>query len=351
MIHCVSSRLDFSRRVKESKRAYLNLKSNENLVSDSEAIVNFFLEDTDPVELLKYPVFDDAYAAFQSHLGVDNLVLTAGCHDAIRVLASSLDKDKNKVFLSTPNYDGYSLYLDINEIKYITHHRTPQKQHCLPELTERAVATSCNLIVLTNPDPFVGDCFTRDQICDLLDHCHSLDISVVIDEVYAGFGRESDVRLTERFSNLIVLNSFSKSYGLPGARVGWIAGSEQNIESLGCQFSESTISGFSLALCKKLLEAPYVYESYRQLVIDNRKHMVTQLSDINGLELTFEGVANFVLFKAIKERQSSQLWQELLDRGIYLANLNHIKGFDNYYRATVCPADIRGDLIESIKQF
>ncbi|OCQ50748.1 Histidinol-phosphate aminotransferase 2 [Photorhabdus australis subsp. thailandensis] len=351
MLHSINSRIQMIRRTKENKRQYLNLKSNENLVTDDPLFFRTLLNNVDPIELLKYPVYDDIYHGLKLHLGVENIVLTSGCHDAIRVLFSSLEKKKNKVLLTIPNYDGYSLYLDINEIPYVQCSRTPDNQFDLSYLYEQALRHQCNLLILTNPDPFVGDCFERDQITVFLQICKDSGITVILDEVYSGFGRDSDITLTKTYDNLLVLNSLSKSYGLPGLRVGWIAGNIKNIEDIGCLFPESTLSGISLYIAHQLIKKPDFLLQYRNSIQYNRIQLINQMVMLECIETYTQSVSNFVLFKLLKTVSPGQLWKELLSQGIYVANLNHIPGFENHYRVTVCKEDARGKLIDSIKRF
>lgn len=351
MLHYNGHRISAIRPKKESKRRYLNLKSNENLSSGFEDFERIRPDVLDHGDVFRYPVYDDAYAALRAHLGVPNVLFTAGCHDAIRVLASSLARAGNRILVTMPNYDGYRHYLQVHGIEVVLRHRGPDRRHDLSALVAQAVSEHCNAIILTNPDPFVGDCFERQEIVDLLDECAGHGVTLILDEVYAGFGRDSDVTLVAGRDNLVVLNSLSKSYGLPGVRVGWIAGPEQAIERFGCEFPESGISGFSLAMAEKVLAEPTWVAEFRASVVRNREALAALLAGLDGVALYPKSNANFLLFCASETPGSERLWSHLLDQGVYVADLEHIPGFRHHYRVTACPQGGRQLLFDGLSGF
>lgn len=349
MLHCISHRASSARPKKESKRRYLNLKSNENLTAAQTEFDRIRPAALERDDFFRYPVYDEAYDALRTHLGVSHVLLTAGCHDAIRVIAGSLDRQRNRVLLAMPNYDGYRHYFHVNDIEVVRRDRLPGRRHDLPALIAQAVAERCNLVVLTNPDPFVGDCFERSEIEAFVDACAEHGITVILDEVYAGFGRDSDVGLVADRDNLLVLNSLSKSYGLPGLRIGWIAGPEDAIDRLGCEFPESSISGVCLAMSIRVLGNGAWVRDYRDAVIRNREALAEALGRADAVEPYRDSRTNFLLFRAMGRPDRERFWGELLRSGIYLADLGAIPGFEHHYRATACAKADRERLCDGLQ--
>lgn len=349
MLHFTSHRMPAARPKKESKRRYLNLKSNENL-SASEADFDRIRPDAlEHGDFFRYPVYDEAYDALRAHLGVPHVLFAAGCHDAIRVVAGSLERDRNRVLLTMPNYDGYRHYFHVNGIEVVRRHREPGLRHDLAALVAQAVAERCNLVVLTNPDPFVGDSFERQEVAEFVDDCAKRGIAVILDEVYAGFGRDSDVALVAGRDNLLVLNSLSKSYGFPGLRIGWIAGAEDTIDRLGCEFPESSISCFSLAMAIRVLGDDEWVRDFRDAVVRNREALAGMLADAEVIEPYPQSKTNFVLFRAAGRPGRDRIWGELLRKGIYVADLNGLPGFEHHYRATACPQADRNKFFDGLQ--
>ncbi|WNK47362.1 aminotransferase class I/II-fold pyridoxal phosphate-dependent enzyme [Pantoea agglomerans] len=321
---------------KESKRNFINLKSNENLI--------YHLLDDDFLDLggvltsediYKYPIYDEIYSKIISYIESENVLLTSGGHDAIRVILSSLSND-NKVLLAAPNYSGYELHFALYKIPYLIHMRGPEDPHDLDELLSIAKHNLCNLIVITNPDPYSGDFFDNDTLALFLQCCETEGISVIVDEVYTGMGREPHTVLTKSHDNLILINSFAKSFGLPGLRVGWIIASEKYLLELRNLFPETNLSGPSIKIILHLLDKPLTILRYRDNLRLCRSNMLSALKGVSDIIPYEKSVTNFILFKSLKDVAADKLWETLKENGFYIANLNSFKGYENYFRISVC---------------
>lgn len=321
---------------KESKRNFVNLKSNENLLSDVliSSIPEFTLEMASE-DIFKYPVYDDIYAKISLYTKTNNVLLTSGGHDAIRVVLSSLSIN-NKVLLAAPNYNGYELYFKLYQIPYICHMRGPERPHRLDKLVISAKHNQCNLIVLTNPDPFSGDFFNNNKLLPFIQDCETAGISVIIDEVYTGMGKEQHTAISNTFDNVILINSFSKSFGLPGLRTGWIVASERNLSRLRNNFPETNISGLSIKLILYLLGNLDIIQRYRKNLCLCRNSMIKGMKEFTDIIPYEKSAANFILFKSLKSSAADVVWEKLKEKNFYIANLNNIKGYENYFRVTVC---------------
>ncbi|MEJ5075948.1 aminotransferase class I/II-fold pyridoxal phosphate-dependent enzyme [Erwinia sp. MYb535] len=321
---------------KESKRGFLNLKSNENLVK------NFFISgktrhdyQISPDVIHKYPVYDEVFDKVSAHIKTKNFILTAGAHDAIRMLLVSLSRE-NKVLLAGPNYTGYELYLELFSIPFTLMMRAPTQPHVLGGLLSGAILNDCNVIIITNPDPFSGDFFENNEISSFVHACKNVNISVILDEVYSGLGKSSHVSLIDSYDNLILINSFSKSYGLPGIRVGWIAANENHLERLRNYFPESNLSGYSIDYVSQLLDQPSVIQDYREMVCLNRHTLLKSLELVPGISPYKESATNFLLFRLSKNICAEIMWEKMKEKGIYMAYLGNIQGYENFFRVTVC---------------
>lgn len=321
---------------KESKRNFVNLKSNENLTSHllkneiSNVELTLLNED-----IYKYPVYDELYSKVSFFIGTKNILLTSGGHDAIRVILSSLSKE-NKVLLAAPNYIGYELYFSLYQIPYLIHMRGPEHPHNLETLVSTAKNNECNLIVITNPDPYSGDFFDNDTLASFIQCCETKGISVIIDEVYTGMGKEPHTVLTNTYDNLILVNSFSKSFGLPGLRAGWIVASEKYLSLLRNHFPETNLSGLSIRFLLHLLERPLIIKHYRDNLHLCRDNMLSEMKKVTDIIPYEKSVANFILFKSLKDVAAETLWEKLKEKNFYIANLSSIEGYENYFRITVC---------------
>jgi len=116
---------------------------------------------------------------------------------------------------------------------------------------------------------------------------------VLVDEAYVEFSNQSVVDLFNRYSNLVVLRTFSKSFGLAGLRLGTVLSCPENIANLSKAHSPYSISGLTVHLAMAAMQdKPYV-EAYAQTVKQNREKMERILRE---KKLTvFPSAGNFVL--------------------------------------------------------
>ena len=94
---------------------------------------------------------------------------------------------------------------------------------------EKIISSGVNLFFLTNPHAPSGLSFPQHKILEILNR---LDAILVVDEAYADFSTKSSISFLEYVDNLIITRTFSKSYSLAGARVGYAFSTPRIIEVL-----------------------------------------------------------------------------------------------------------------------
>ena len=160
------------------------------------------------------------------------------------------------------------------------------------------------------------------------------DSLVIIDEAYIDFGGESVIPLVDRYDNLLVTQTFSKSRSLAGMRIGFAIGSPELIGymmSVRNSYNSYTMNRTALAAGVAAIQDTEYFEKTRKAVIRTRQHAVNRLR-----ELGFTGPApagNF-LFTAHETVPAKEIFSKLKDRGIYVRYFSKPR-IDNYLRITV----------------
>ena len=118
-----------------------------------------------------------------------------------------------------------------------------------------------DIFILVNPShPFERN-WSISELVKLLKFCKQNQILLIIDEVYQGLGSVSAIKLIKRFTNLIIIQSFSKNFGLPGIRVGYALSIKKNIEKI-----ES---------CRLSIELPFYSIKIASQYLDNKKKNIS----------------------------------------------------------------------------
>ena len=199
-------------------------------------------------------------------------------------------------------------------------------------LPERFPDTGAQLLFLCNPNNPTGRIWPRDRLLEWLEACHRRSITAVVDEAYMDFVEEeqrvSAVRWLERFPRLIVLRSMTKSFAVPGLRLGYLAASERIVSELGGIQPPWPVNG-PAALAGRWLagQTDYLEESRRSLRVFRRR-LWEQLQELPGLR-GVPSEANFFLCRLADPAWTAErLSAALAERGILIRTCGDFTGLE-----------------------
>ncbi|GAB6048626.1 histidinol-phosphate transaminase [Methyloparacoccus murrellii] len=187
-------------------------------------------------------------------------------------------------------------------------------------------------IIFPNPNAPTGCLLPIAEIEALLEY--NTESVVVIDEAYIDFGGESAVALVERFPNLLVIQTLSKSRSLAGLRVGFAIGDGGLIEALERvkgSFNSYPLDRLAIAGAVAAFEDRDYFESTRQAVVRSRNRLVRELSGL-GFEV-LPSAANFV-FVRHPFRDVAELTAALRERHIVVRHFRQPR-IEQFMRITI----------------
>ena len=187
-------------------------------------------------------------------------------------------------------------------------------------------------IVIANPNAPTGIALPRTAIEGILKA--NPDSVVIVDEAYVDFGGESCVPLIDRYENLLVVQTFSKSRQLAGARLGLAMGNAALIADLNrVKFSLNpyNINRLTLKAGQAALEDTAYFEKTRAAIMDTRAWTMQQLTDRGFTVL--DSRANFV-FASTERINGGALYKELKKSGILVRHFDAPR-IENWLRITI----------------
>ena len=187
-------------------------------------------------------------------------------------------------------------------------------------------------IIFANPNAPTGIALSLDDITTLLDN--NTDSVVVIDEAYADFSNASAVNLIDRYENLLITQTLSKSRALAGLRVGFALGNAQliaGLERVKNSFHPYTLDALALAGSVAALEDKQYFATQRDKIIHTRAWTTEQLIELGFTVLPSQ--ANFV-FATHPTVSASQLFQSLRAQNILIRHFNAPR-IEQYIRITI----------------
>ncbi|MEV6774133.1 aminotransferase class I/II-fold pyridoxal phosphate-dependent enzyme [Nocardia sp. NPDC051030] len=164
----------------------------------------------------------------------DRIVVGAGATGVIMHIVQEFGSGGAHVVMATPTFDGYPILTAMAGGRPIAVPLTGDGRQDLAGIA-RAVTATTRLVVLCSPHNPTGTLIAPVEFVEFMSRL-SADVTVLLDEAYVDFVADHErievLSLMERFSNLIVLRTFSKAYGLAALRVGYAIGSPATIKRI-----------------------------------------------------------------------------------------------------------------------
>ncbi|MCU4710674.1 histidinol-phosphate transaminase [Acinetobacter pittii] len=202
-------------------------------------------------------------------------------------------------------------------------------------------------VIITNPNAPTSIALGLPEIEQILKA--NPDRVVVIDEAYVDFGAESAVSLVNRYENLVVCQTTSKSRSLAGLRVGFAIAQSHLIAALEAvknSFNSYPIDRFAIAAAVASFEDQTYFEEQCQKVISSREKLVDELTALGFKVLPSK--ANFI-FASHPSHDAGQLAQQLREQGIIVRYFNKPR-INQFLRITVGADEQNERLVKTLKE-
>ena len=276
-----------------------------------------------------------AFGVDQSHIVVGN-----GAAELIKSFMDKTLSDGGKIGCIYPTFEEYPNRYDKSRI-------VPFKvsnanfRYTVDDITSFYCDKDISLLILINPDNPSGNYIKHKELLRLVDWAKSKKIMLIIDESFVDFSdleegeHTSDLTMIKEsilslYSNLFVMKSISKSYGVPGARLGVLASSnEAVIDYIKKDVSIWNINSFGEFFLQIMEKYSKDYESALSRIRSSRAHLIEGLLAIPFLRV-MPSQANYVMCE-VKGIASANLCAKLLENNILIKDLTKKVGNGKQY--------------------
>lgn len=275
-----------------------------------------------------------------------NIFLGNGSDEAIDILFRAFCRPGiDNVITVPPTYGMYEVSANINDVSIKKVPLTPDYQLNLEEIAA-AIDEHTKLIFICSPNNPTANSINREDIETILANFSGL---VVIDEAYINYSRQKSFiqELTE-YSNLVVLQTLSKAWGLAGLRVGMAFASEEIIEVFNRVKPPYNINEASQQLALEALNNIDQVNAWIKETITQREKLVSDLAKLTFVTKIYPSDANFVLVKTTDARG---IYNYLVEKGIIVRDRSKIELCEGSLRITVGTPAENDKLIEALKSF
>lgn len=280
------------------------------------------------------------------NIDVANIFLGNGSDECIDLLYRCFcEPGKDNTIICPPTYGMYEVSAAINDVEIKRAQLLPDFQLNL-DLMESLIDTRTKIIWICSPNNPTGNSINYQDIEVLLNNFNGL---VVVDEAYINFSRQrSLLKELKEYPNLVVLQTFSKAWGLAALRLGMAFASGEIIELLNkikppYNISQAT-QDFAL---EALQEVGQVNEMIKEIVA-MREELTKVFERMPLVEKVFPSDANFLL---VKVRDAVDIYEYLLKEGIVVRDRSKVQLCDQCLRITIGTEQENTLLVDSLIKY
>ncbi len=308
----------------------VKLNTNENPYPPAPGVMEILTrEEAEKLKLYSDPEAGVLIEAIADHfdLGKEQIIAGNGSDEILAFTFMVFGGKMGKVYYPEISYSFYPVYCDVFGAEGI---KVPLKSDF--SIDPQDYFDVDGTIIITNPNAPTGIALGLDEIEAIL--VNNPENLVVIDEAYVDFGAQSAVSLIDRFDNLLVVQTFSKSRSLAGARIGFAMGNREIIADLNrirFSFNPYNLNRLSILAGAKAIKDEAYFQKTCERIKETRDTFVKKMKSLGFHVLPSK--ANFV-FVTCPDISGEDYFTKLRKYNIIVRHFSDEK-ISNYVRITI----------------
>ena len=339
-------------RVSEGRNLDTGLRLDRNEKVDAwgkELLVKIFSEKPDYF-LSVYPESSNLYKKLSKFHNIpeSQIMLTSGIDGGLKTIFEVMTEPGDLVGVASPTYAMYNVYsklfqVTLDEIEY-----TENLEFNFPAF-EEFLDKKPTVFFLPNPNQPVESAFTINELREFAKKTLAQNCLFIIDEAYYMFGCDSGIDLIKDFENVVVTRTFSKGFGVPSIRLGYLISNEDNMSVL----SKTRLAHESNSLTNAVAE--YLLDNYDSIVKPYNERVISSRDSLkkilHALDIPTHGKnGNYLLLDMKDVNRAKRFVDFLKNKEIY------VKGpwsgsRDKYITITIGPVELMERFVVATKEF
>ena len=308
----------------------IKLNTNENPYPPSPKVTEELLRmETEGMRKYPDPAAQQLVDAIAHTQGVkpSQIFVGVGSDDVLAMTFLTFFNSDKPILFPDITYSFYDVWADLFRIPYEC-----QKLDENFQIRKEDYLKENGGVIFPNPNAPTGALLPLEEIEEIVRH--NQDVIVIVDEAYIDFGGLTAKGLLEKYENLLIVQTFSKSRSMAGMRIGYAIGNEELIKYLNdvkYSFNSYTMNNTAISLGTAAALDQEYFEETRQKIIATRERTKKEMA---SLGFTFaDSMANF-LFVTHERVKAKELFEALKAEGIYVRYFNKPR-IDNHLRITI----------------
>ena len=324
----------------------LKLDSNENFVINKQLqqeLIDLAKKNSDVREypLGKAEKLIDSLSNYlqipTSMIGVGN-----GSDQILDLFLSNFASKKTKILTSNPTFGFFEARCKLYSIPTIKVQFSKNMTLSFDDFVSRA--KNADILYLDSPNNPTGFQFKKEEILELIKKFQGV---VIVDEAYGEFSDYSVASFTKKFDNLLVVRTFSKTFGLAGLRLGYVVANKKFIDvfSRVLQYPYP-LNTLAIEAGILVLQRTKQIQETIKIIKEERSRIIKKLRESGAFDV-FDSKANFVLFDA--RGADKRIYTALLEQGISIRKLGKIGKHEGCLRVTVGTKEMNSKFLLAIR--
>ena len=329
-----------------NKERMIKLNTNENPyppAPEVEAVLRGF--DVDRLRLYPDPTVGKLVEAIADYYKVNKnqVFVGVGSDDVLAMIFMTFFNSDMPILFPDITYSFYDVWAEMLRIPY--------EKVALDEsfcICPADYARANGGVIFPNPNAPTGELLRLDAVEEIIKA--NPDVIVVVDEAYIDFGGESALPLIERYDNVIVVQTFSKSRSMAGSRIGFAISNEKVIKYLNdvkYSFNSYTMDALTIDLGVAAIKDKVYFETTRNKIIATREWTKSELYKL-GFDFG-DSKSNFI-FATHRSCPAKELFEALKKEDIYVRYFAKPR-IDNFLRITIGTDDEMDRFLAFVKGY
>ena len=280
-------------------------------------------------ELLKNELLNYYGDYIGKSISKDNIAFGAGAMGILRNLCEFLVQKGTKVLGIAPQFPRFISEVELKKGIY--------EYYCLDKKNNykfiakdfiKQINNTYSVISIENPNNPTGQIIDLNDIGQIVEKARQCNIYVIVDEAYGDYMplNNSAINLVDKYSNLIVLKSASKFYGLPNHRIGYLFADKELIKIYNEISLPFAFSDLSASIFTKVLRNHKEFDISKQKLIEANKQICKALKNENH---TYTNIETPIF--TIRTDKYKDLTKKLLAQGVIVENCSYFINLDSTY--------------------
>ena len=316
--------------VKNSDHNIIDFSSNITPLGIPNSVKLIIKKNLDKIQFYPDPKSENVISSLEkyTHLSKSNIIVGNGAIEILYNFCFAFLSKTTKVLIHVPTFQEYETAVKLSNCK-ISYFKSLNLSTNIDSFISQIPKSGC--IFLCNPNNPTGELLSKKELLSIIIVAKKLKTIVFIDECFIELvpkSNESVMSYVKKYDNLFILRSLTKSFGLPGLRIGYACGSKEIIKILQKIKIPWSVNSLAQDAANTVIKNISHIKKSNIIIKKESKYLEDNISILNGFEC-ISSSTNFILIKT--KYDSTKLQTKLLKNKILIRDCKNFRGLDNHY--------------------